>query len=69
MPEKIRVINEQAAYIMASLMQSVCEDGTGVGIRWQSGYDTMGSISYKWNAAGKTGTEFASAFSMMITKK
>jgi len=55
-PEKIRVINEQAAYIMASLMQSVCEDGTGVGIRWQSGYDTMGSISYKWNAAGKTGT-------------
>lgn len=70
-PEKIRVINEQVAYLMASLMQSVCEDGTGVGIRWQSGYDTMGSISYKWNAAGKTGTtdDFRDAWFIGYNKK
>jgi len=70
-PEKIRVINEQAAYIMASLMQSVCEDGTGVGIRWQSGYETLGSISYKWNAAGKTGTtdDFRDAWFIGYNKK
>ncbi len=70
-PEKIRVINEQAAYIMASLMKSVCEDGTGVGIRWQSGYKTLGSISYKWNAAGKTGTtdDFRDAWFIGYNKK
>lgn len=55
-PEKIRVVNEQVAYIMASMMQSVVNEGTGVGIRWQSGYETLQSISYKWNAGGKTGT-------------
>ncbi len=70
-PEKIRVINEQAAYIMASLMKSVCDDGTGVGIRWQSGYETLGSISYKWNAAGKTGTtdDFRDAWFIGYNKK
>jgi len=70
-PEKIRVINEQAAYIMADMMQSVCEDGTGVGIRWQSGYETLGSISYKWNAAGKTGTtdDFRDAWFIGYNKK
>ncbi len=55
-PEEIRVISEQEAYIMANLMQSVVNEGTGVGIRWQSGYETLGSTSYRWNAAGKTGT-------------
>jgi len=54
--EKIRVIGEEAAYIMASLMQSVVNEGTGVGIRWQPGYDSLASVTYKWNAAGKTGT-------------
>ena len=70
-PEKIRVISEQTAYIMASLMKSVCEDGTGVGIRWQSGYETLGSISYKWNAAGKTGTtdDFRDAWFIGYNKK
>jgi len=46
-PEKIRVINKKIAYLMVSLMQSVVDEGTGVGIRWRG---------YKWNAAGKTGT-------------
>ncbi|MCF7858592.1 MAG: PBP1A family penicillin-binding protein [Candidatus Cloacimonetes bacterium] len=70
-PEKIRVINEQVAYVMADLMQSVCETGTGVGIRWQSGYQTLGSISYKWNAAGKTGTtdDFRDAWFIGYNKK
>ena len=45
--EKIRVIDEKTAYLMANLMQSVVDEGTGVGIRWRG---------YKWNAAGKTGT-------------
>lgn len=47
--EKIRVVDEKTAYIMVSMMQSVIESGTGVGVRWQSG-------GYKWTAAGKTGT-------------
>lgn len=54
--DKIRVVNKQVAYLMANLMQSVVNEGTGVGIRWQSGYDTLESVTYKWNAAGKTGT-------------
>ncbi len=54
--ESVQVLSEQVAYIMANLMQSVVDEGTGVGIRWQSGYETLGSTSYKWNAAGKTGT-------------
>ena len=55
-PEKIRVVNEQVAYLMANLMQSVVNEGTGVGIRWQPGYGKLESVTYKWNAAGKTGT-------------
>jgi len=47
--EKIRVIDEKTAYLMVSMMQSVVESGTGVGVRWQSG-------GYRWSAAGKTGT-------------
>jgi penicillin-binding protein 1A len=55
-PDKIRVVNEQVAYMMANLMQSVVNEGTGVGIRWQPGYGDLESVTYKWNAAGKTGT-------------
>lgn len=47
--EKIRVVDEKIAYQMVSLMKSVVESGTGVGIRWQNG-------GYRWTAAGKTGT-------------
>jgi len=47
--EKIRVIDEKTAYLMVSMMESVVESGTGVGVRWQSG-------GYRWSAAGKTGT-------------
>ncbi|KQC08869.1 MAG: hypothetical protein APR54_04115 [Candidatus Cloacimonas sp. SDB] len=47
--EKIRVVNEKTAYLMVSMMQSVIENGTGVGVRWQNG-------GYRWTAAGKTGT-------------
>lgn len=54
--EKIRVISDQVAYLMASLMQSVVNEGTGVGIHWQPGYGDLESVTYKWNAAGKTGT-------------
>ena len=70
-PEKIRVVNEQVAYIMASMMQSVVNEGTGVGIRWQSGYETLQSISYKWNAGGKTGTtdDFRDAWFIGFNKK
>jgi len=46
-PERIKVVNEQVAWLMTNLMQSVTEDGTGVGIRWRG---------YKWTAGGKTGT-------------
>ncbi|MCF7918669.1 MAG: PBP1A family penicillin-binding protein [Candidatus Cloacimonetes bacterium] len=46
-PEKIRVVNEQVAWLMTSMMQSVTEEGTGAGIRWRG---------YKWAAGGKTGT-------------
>ena len=70
-PDEIRVVNEQVAYIMASMMQSVVNEGTGVGIRWQSGYDTLPSISYKWNAGGKTGTtdDFRDAWFIGFNKK
>lgn len=54
--EKIRVVSDQIAFLMASLMQSVVNEGTGVGIRWQPGYGDLESVTYKWNAAGKTGT-------------
>jgi len=47
--EKIRVLDNKTAYLMVSMMQSVVESGTGVGVRWQSG-------GYRWSAAGKTGT-------------
>lgn len=47
--EKIRVLDEKVAYLMVSMMESVIEDGTGVGVRWQNG-------GYRWAAAGKTGT-------------
>ena len=47
--EKIRVVDEKVGYQMVSLMESVVESGTGVGIRWQNG-------GYRWTAAGKTGT-------------
>lgn len=46
-PERIRVVNKQVAWLMTNLMQSVTEEGTGVGIRWRG---------YKWTAGGKTGT-------------
>ncbi len=48
--EHIDVVDEKTAFLMRSMLQSVVEHGTGVGLRWQSG------CSYKWTAAGKTGT-------------
>ncbi|MBT3169573.1 MAG: PBP1A family penicillin-binding protein [Candidatus Cloacimonetes bacterium] len=70
-PEKIRVVNEQVAYLMANLMQSVIDEGTGQGVRWQSGYQDLKSLSYKWNAAGKTGTtdDFRDAWFIGYNKK
>ena len=69
--DKIRVVNDQVAYLMANLMQSVINEGTGVGIRWQSGYQTLESLTYKWNAAGKTGTtdDFRDAWFIGYNKK
>jgi penicillin-binding protein 1A len=49
--DRIRVIDEKTAFLMADMMKSVVDEGTGVGIRWQPD-----GGSYKWNAAGKTGT-------------
>ncbi len=46
-PEKIKVISEQTAYLMANMMNSVVKEGTAQGIRWSS---------YRWNASAKTGT-------------
>jgi 1A family penicillin-binding protein len=46
-PERIKVVNEDEAWLMTNLMQSVTEDGTGAGIRWRG---------YKWTAGAKTGT-------------
>jgi penicillin-binding protein 1A len=46
-PELIKVLDKKTAYLMANLMKSVVDEGTGVGIRWRG---------YKWNAGGKTGT-------------
>lgn len=46
-PEKITVVNDKVAWQMTNMMQSVTNEGTGVGIRWRG---------YKWTAGGKTGT-------------
>jgi len=54
--EKIRVVDESVAYIMTTLLQSVVDEGTGRGVRWQPAVGKHSSISYKWTAAGKTGT-------------
>ncbi len=50
---------------MRSMLQSVVEHGTGVGLRWQSG------CSYKWTAAGKTGTtdDYKDAWFIGFNKK
>lgn len=60
--ERIRVIDEKVAYQMASMMQSVVNEGTGRGIRWRG---------YRWNAAGKTGTtdDFRDAWFVGYNKK
>ncbi len=43
----VRVLSPETAYIMASLLNSVIEDGTGRGARWRG---------FRRPAAGKTGT-------------
>ncbi len=48
--EKSRVVNEKVNFLMRNMMQSVVEEGTGIGVRWQP------HCNYKWTAAGKTGT-------------
>jgi penicillin-binding protein 1A len=60
--ERVRVIDEKIAYQMASMMQSVVDEGTGRGIRWRG---------YRWNAAGKTGTtdDFRDAWFVGYNKK
>jgi penicillin-binding protein 1A len=45
--ERIRVVNDQVAYLMTSMLQSVIEEGTGAGVRWRG---------YRLEGAGKTGT-------------
>ncbi|PID28538.1 MAG: penicillin-binding protein 1A [Candidatus Cloacimonadota bacterium] len=45
--EKIKVLEPKTAYLMANLMKSVIEEGTGAGVKWRG---------YKWPGAGKTGT-------------
>ncbi len=70
--EKIRVVDEQTAYIMTNMMQSVTEPGgTGAGIRWQPAIGDIPSISYKWTAGGKTGTtdDFRDAWFIGYNKK
>ncbi|MDY6914915.1 MAG: penicillin-binding transpeptidase domain-containing protein, partial [Candidatus Cloacimonadota bacterium] len=54
--EKIRVVDEKVAFIMTSLLQSVIDEGTGRGVRWQPALGEYPAVSYKWTAAGKTGT-------------
>ena len=63
--EKIKVIDEKIAYLMASMMESVVDEGTGQGVRWQPG------CIYKWTAAGKTGTtdDFRDAWFIGYNKK
>jgi penicillin-binding protein 1A len=69
--EKIRVVSDQISYLMASMMQSVVDEGTGVGIRWQPARGSLPSLSYRWNAAGKTGTtdEYRDAWFIGYNKK
>ena len=63
--EQIDVIDEKVAFLMRSMMQSVIDEGTGIGIRWQPG------CHYKWTAAGKTGTtdDFRDAWFIGYNKK
>ncbi|NQV17597.1 MAG: PBP1A family penicillin-binding protein [Armatimonadetes bacterium] len=69
--EKIRVIDEKIAFLMTSMMQSVIDEGTGRGVRWQPGVGGHSSVSYKWTAAGKTGTtdDFRDAWFIGFNKK
>ncbi|MBW6515390.1 MAG: PBP1A family penicillin-binding protein [Candidatus Cloacimonetes bacterium] len=46
-PEHIRVVDDKTAYLVANLLQTVVDEGTGRSVR------TRG---YRWFAAGKTGT-------------
>ena len=46
-PEHIRVVDDKTAYLIANLLQTVVDEGTGRSVR------TRG---YRWFAAGKTGT-------------
>ncbi len=45
--ERVRVIDERTAYVMANLLSTVVDHGTARGIRYRG---------YRWFAAGKTGT-------------
>jgi penicillin-binding protein 1A len=63
--EHIEVVDEKTAFLMRSMLQSVVDEGTGVGVRWQP------NCNYRWTAAGKTGTtdEYKDAWFIGFNKK
>ncbi len=65
--EKIRVLDEKIAFLIRSMMQSVIDEGTGMGVRWQQNP----ACHYRWTAAGKTGTtdDYRDAWFLGYNKK
>jgi len=61
-PEKIRVVDDKTSFLITSMLESVIDAGTGIGVRWRG---------YKWAAGGKTGTtdDFRDAWFIGFNRK
>jgi penicillin-binding protein 1A len=60
--DRIRVVDERTAYLMANMLETVIEEGTGRSVRHRG---------YRWFAAGKTGTtdDYRDAWFIGFNKK